>query len=401
MNHSTLCETFVRKIWRLFIPTYYLPSRHDIKSWLTADVFERMPRQVNYDTVIQVVHSSDWVPLFDQARAEITNSWDLFTPDAKNEIISIISDLNMWEYFDQAAMKITSDDKNFLRARWRQSDILYNNEKTSNLQALHRAGLSIDDNRIHGETQAILSGIETIIYMRGHFDVAMLYALDIKITPFILSYVKSRVMSEYFDFLEFLREALLRSTIFKMPNGTYITDDMFCTLSYGEMLALKGNVEERLEKFKNSIDAFVRSLDTLVPSKYAYDLYASMSNGGQSMTNITISGGTFTASFIGNTDTYIERLNVNQSSSNEERELKQKLKELRLGIDASSELQKFQKTSAVSDLVNLTDELSKSEDNQDKESITGFWSRLKDTVSVSAGLTTIAMAIGKILGLAP
>jgi hypothetical protein len=49
----------------------------------------------------------------------------------------------------------------------------------------------------------------------------------------------------------------------------------------------------------------------------------------------------------------------------------------------------------------LTNELKKPVDQQDKESVKGFWSRLKDTITVSAGLTTITMALGKILGLVP
>ena len=121
------------------------------------------------------------------------------------------------------------------------------------------------------------------------------------------------------------------------------------------------------------------------------------------MRSITLTNNTIIASQIGgvgNTmESYAQQINVAASASEEERQLKQTLVDLRKAIEASPDLPPFQKKSGITDVDMLTAELSKSADQQDEASVKGFWSRLKATVSVSAGLTTMAMAIGKILGL--
>jgi hypothetical protein len=100
-------------------------------------------------------------------------------------------------------------------------------------------------------------------------------------------------------------------------------------------------------------------------------------------------------------ETYVEQLNVSGSASEEEKHLKETLIQLRQAIEISPELGTFAKKSAIADVDMLTNELTKPVDQQGEESVKGFWSRLKDTVTVSAGLTTITTALGKILGLVP
>jgi hypothetical protein len=117
-----------------------------------------------------------------------------------------------------------------------------------------------------------------------------------------------------------------------------------------------------------------------------------------------ISGGNFVGSQIGgvaNTmQTYVEQLRVNEYSSNEEKELKENLAKLRQAIEETNDLNSAEKTAAATDLAMLTDELAKPVEEQDENAKKMFWERLKNVLSVSAGLGNLAAIVAKLSGLA-
>ena len=121
----------------------------------------------------------------------------------------------------------------------------------------------------------------------------------------------------------------------------------------------------------------------------------------RAMSNIVITGTVVGSAIGGSHNTvraYVNDLAIGTSQTSEERALKQELVRLRQAIEDASDLPPANRVAATSDLTALTGELTKPDSPDRQSALQLFWTRLKDSVTASAALTTIVFNIGRIFG---
>ena len=126
--------------------------------------------------------------------------------------------------------------------------------------------------------------------------------------------------------------------------------------------------------------------------------------GTSAQSPIQIYGGNFFQTQIGTSgstlNAYIEALQLDSYSSEDERELKQALAALRRGIESAPVLTPAQRLAASADLASFTEEIKKPPNEQNLDTKKLFWGRLTEVLKFSAALVTLAAAVAKLTGLA-
>lgn len=98
-------------------------------------------------------------------------------------------------------------------------------------------------------------------------------------------------------------------------------------------------------------------------------------------------------------ESYIEQLHVREYASEDEKNLKEILVELRTAIESSGDLSEYEKQAAATDLAYLTNELVKSVDNQESGAKKLFWDRLNNVLNAVPSILALLTKVGKLIGL--
>lgn len=97
-------------------------------------------------------------------------------------------------------------------------------------------------------------------------------------------------------------------------------------------------------------------------------------------------------------DSYIEKLEIGNNSSEEERELKELLVELRRNISQSN-LKSFEKSDAIKNIDHLTHEISLPPSKREEGALLYFFNGIKNVISTSNDLVSLVTKLASLLGL--
>ena len=114
-------------------------------------------------------------------------------------------------------------------------------------------------------------------------------------------------------------------------------------------------------------------------------------------------GGIFIGAQIGGIanemNTYIDQLHIGEFASEDEKDLKEALAELRTAIESSKALSEYEKQAAAADLAYLSNELVKPADNQKSGAKKLFWDRLNTVLKAVPPIVALLTKVGKLIAL--